>query len=82
MAQLVTRIDSRLLADVDRIVDEGVVRNRSEAVRVALELLIDRSSRAAVARAIVDDYRARPQRSDDVGWADEATRRMIADEPW
>jgi hypothetical protein len=35
-----------------------------------------------VGRAIVDGYRHRPQAEADVGWADESTARMIADEPW
>ena len=27
-------------------------------------------------------YRARPQTEEEVAWADAATRRMIAEEPW
>ena len=82
MAQLVTRIDDRLLADIDRLVEGGVVASRSEAVRTALALMLDRHERGQVGRQIVAEYEARPQTVDDVGWADEATRRMIADEPW
>jgi Arc/MetJ-type ribon-helix-helix transcriptional regulator len=82
MAQLVTRIDDRLLADIDRMVERGVVASRSEAVRTALALMLDRYERGQVGLQIVADYEARPQTADEVGWADEATRRMIADEPW
>ena len=82
MAQFVTRIDDRLARDIDELVAEGVVASRSEAVRRGLEALIDRHRRASTGRAIVDGYRRRPQTEAEIGWADEATRRMIRDEPW
>jgi Arc/MetJ-type ribon-helix-helix transcriptional regulator len=82
MAQLVTRVSEELAEAVDRLVAEGVVANRSEAVRLGLERLVERHRRAKVGEAIVEGYRRRPQRAADVGWADEATRQMIAEEPW
>jgi Arc/MetJ-type ribon-helix-helix transcriptional regulator len=82
MTQLVTRMDDRLVTEVDRLVAEGVVASRSEAVRRGLELLVDHHRRAAVGQAIVDGYRQHPQTDQEVGWADEATRAMIAEEPW
>jgi Arc/MetJ-type ribon-helix-helix transcriptional regulator len=36
MAQLVTRLDDRLVEQIDALVAAGVVANRSEAVRVGL----------------------------------------------
>ncbi len=82
MPQLVTRVDDDLAAAVDELVLEGVVASRSDAVRVALLALVDENRRARIAKAIVDGYRAQPQTATDVGWADEAGARMIADEPW
>ena len=82
MAQLVVRIDDRLAAAVDELVAAGVVSSRSEAVRLGLERLMDRHRRDALAAAIVDGYRRRPQTEAEVGWADAASARMIADEPW
>lgn len=82
MAQLVTRVDDRLAHEIDELVAEGVVASRSEAVRVALEALLERHRRRKTGLAIVAGYRRIPQTDADVGWADEATRRMIADEPW
>jgi Arc/MetJ-type ribon-helix-helix transcriptional regulator len=82
MAQFVTRIDDRLADEVDRLVEEGVVASRSAAVRLALERLIDRHQRHRVGRAIADGYARRPQTEAEVGWADDATRRMIGEEPW
>jgi Arc/MetJ-type ribon-helix-helix transcriptional regulator len=82
MTQLVTRVGDELAAEVDRLVDQGVVESRSEAVRRGLEMLVDRHQRARVAAAIVRGYGVHPQTEEEAGWADEATRRMIAEEPW
>ena len=82
MAQLVTRLDDALLAEVDRLVAAGVVESRSDAVRLALRQLIERRRRAEIGRAIVDEYAARPQTEGEVGWSDASTVAMIAEEPW
>ncbi len=82
MAQLVTRVDAELLAEIDRLVAEGAVESRSEAVRTALRQLIERRRRAEIGRAIVAEYEGRPQDAVEVGWADSATLAMIAEEPW
>jgi Arc/MetJ-type ribon-helix-helix transcriptional regulator len=82
MAQFVTRVEDRLAREVDRLVTDGVVASRSAAVRLGLEALIERHRRHRIGRSIVDGYRSWPQTEAEVGWADEATRRMIADELW
>lgn len=82
MAQLVTRVDDTLVAEIDRLVAEGAVASRSDAVRIALRELVDRRRRAAVGAAIAAEYRTRPQTAAEVGWADAATVAMIAEEPW
>lgn len=80
--QLVARVDEQLVAAVDRLIAEGALTSRSEAVRRGLEVLVDQHRRRAVGKAIVDGYRREPQTPEEVGWADEATRQMIAQEPW
>ena len=82
MTQFVTRVDDRLVAAVDRLVAEGAVASRSEAVRQGLEALIEQHRRRAVAASIIEGYQRRPQAASEVGWADAATRRMITEEPW
>lgn len=82
MAQFVTRIDERLAEEVDRLVAEGVVASRSAAVRIALESLVERHRRRQIGEAIVEGYRQRPQSEEEIAWAYEAGKRMIADEPW
>ncbi len=82
MPQLVTRVDEDLAAAVDELVLEGVVASRSDAVRIALLALVDENRRSRIGKAIVSGYEAQPQSATEVGWADEASQRMIADEPW
>jgi Arc/MetJ-type ribon-helix-helix transcriptional regulator len=82
MAQLVTRVDDDLAAAVDGLVAAGVVASRSEAVRLGLERLVDRFRRDEIGARIAEGYRSRPQRETEVGWADESSARMIAEEPW
>ena len=82
MAQLVTRIPDALAQAIDRLVEEGVVTSRSEAVRLGLERLVDRERRRRIGQEIVDGYTRVPQTEDELLWADEDTRRMIEEEPW
>lgn len=82
MTQLVTRIDTDLAESIDRLIAEGVVESRSDAVRKGLRALIEETRRRRTADAIIAGYTRHPQTDDEVPWADEATVRMIADEPW
>lgn len=82
MQQLVTRIDDDLATAIDDLVEEGVFASRSDAVRAGLRTILDRHRRAEVAAEIVSAYRTQPQTDDEYGWNDDATRRMITDEPW
>lgn len=82
MTQLVTRIPDDLAAQLDALVAEGVVASRSEAVRQALTEMLDRHRRRRLAEADIAAYTAMPQSEDELLGVDEATRRMIEEEPW
>lgn len=82
MQQLVTRVDDRLVSEIDRLVGEGVFGSRSDAVREGLRVVVDRYRRAQVAGEIVAAYQATPQTDEEYSWSDDATRQMIAEEPW
>ncbi len=82
MTQLVTRIDDDLASLIDELVAEGVVESRSDAVRRGLQVLIDQHRRRRTAEAIIRGYQEHPQTEGEVGWADQATVRMIGEEPW
>ncbi len=82
MAQLVTRLDDRLVAEVDALVAAGLVSNRSEAVRLALERLVDQHRRQRVGAEIAEAYRRRPQTDEELSGLDEATRALVSEESW
>ena len=82
MTQLVTRIDAELAASIDRLIADGIAESRSDAVRKGLRALIDQHRRRTTAEAIIVGYTSHPQTDDEGSWADEATLRMIAEEPW
>jgi Arc/MetJ-type ribon-helix-helix transcriptional regulator len=82
MTQLVTRLDDQLVADVDELIADGVVANRSEAVRKGLETFVDEHRRQRIGAQIVDAYRRRPQTEEELAGLDAATRALVAEEPW
>lgn len=82
MTQIVARMDDGLVAAIDALVAEGVVANRSEAVRLGLEALVEEHRRRRTGAAIVDAYRRRPQTPDELAGLDSATRALIDEEPW
>lgn len=82
MAQFVTRLDDRLVAEVDAMVADGAVANRSEAVRIGLEKLVDQHRRQRVGALIAEGYRRQPQCAGELGGLDEATLALIQEEPW
>lgn len=82
MPQLVTRLDAGLLAAVDRLIADGVVASRSDAVRLGLERLIEGVRRAGIAAAIVEGYRRTPQTADELRRADEGLHALLAEESW
>ncbi len=81
MAQLVTRVNDSLMTEVDRLVAQGVVANRSEAVRLSLERLVDQHRRRRVGAEIADAYRRRPQTAEELAGLDASTRALVAEEP-
>lgn len=82
MQQLVVRVPDDVAAAIDELIAEGVAASRSDAVRTAVLTLIEENRRRRTGEAIVAGYERLPQDKDDLMWSDEATRRMIAEEPW
>lgn len=80
--QVVTRLDERLLAEVDELVTDGVVTNRSAAVRLGLERLVKQHRRQLIGAKIVEAYRRQPQTHDELAGLDETTNALITEEPW
>lgn len=82
MSQLVTRIDDDLAAELDRLVTDGFVDSRSDAVRRGLHQLIDQHRRQRIGNAIREGYEREPQTDTEAEWSDSASISMIAEEPW
>jgi Arc/MetJ-type ribon-helix-helix transcriptional regulator len=82
MTQFVTRVDPHLAAEVDALVTSGVVHSRSEAVRLGLAVLVDQHRRRAVGNQIARGYVSKPQTEEELAGLDDATRALIAEEPW
>lgn len=65
MVRVATRVQTRLdddeLARLDAIVAQGLFRNRSEALRAGLALLLRREREREVAAAYARGYGAHPQ---------------------
>ena len=82
MAQFVTRLEDSLADRVDSLVAAGVLRSRSEAVRLGLEELTDRLERERIGRQIVEGYQRVPETEDELEGIDEELEEMLAEEPW
>jgi Arc/MetJ-type ribon-helix-helix transcriptional regulator len=82
MAQFVTRLEDSLADRVDSLVAAGVLRSRSEAVRLGLEELTDRLERERIGRQIVEGYQRVPETEEELEGIDEELEEMLAEEPW
>ena len=82
MAQLITRVDDELVAQLDAIVASGEAESRSDAVRRALETMIDQRRRRLIGEAIAEGYRRVPETDEELRWAEENARAVVAEEPW
>ena len=80
--QIAIRIPDILAGQLDQLVASGRFDTRADAVRAALEALIDAERRADVGRRIVEGYRKVPQDDVEVAAAAEAASRSIDEESW
>jgi len=78
----VTRLDDQLVEEVDALVADGTVANRSEAVRLGLQRLIDQHRRLQTGERIAEGYRRHPQTEDELAGLSQATRALVEEEPW
>jgi Arc/MetJ-type ribon-helix-helix transcriptional regulator len=82
MAQVVTRLDDKLVADLDGLVADGFVASRSEGVRVGLERLVEEHRRRRIGAEIIAGYERQPETDEELAQAERATRALIEEEPW
>jgi Arc/MetJ-type ribon-helix-helix transcriptional regulator len=80
--QIAIRIPLALAEQLEALVGSGRFETKADAVRAALEALVDAERRAEVGRRIVEGYRKAPQDDADVAAAAGTAARSIEDEPW
>jgi Arc/MetJ-type ribon-helix-helix transcriptional regulator len=80
--QIAVRIPDVLAESLEDLVTNGRFETRAEAVRAALEALVESERRRRVGELIADGYRGLPQGDDEVEAARLAAIRSIEEEPW
>jgi Arc/MetJ-type ribon-helix-helix transcriptional regulator len=80
--QLAVKLSESMVDEIDRLIKDGRFANRTDAVRVALDRMLEELREEQVTAAIVEGYQRIPPDEADDAWAEMATRAMIADEPW
>jgi Arc/MetJ-type ribon-helix-helix transcriptional regulator len=80
--QFAIRMSDELAASLDALVVSGRFATRAEAIRTAIEHLLDAERRHEIGRRIVEGYTDTPQTDAEVAAATEAAVRSIEEEPW
>jgi Arc/MetJ-type ribon-helix-helix transcriptional regulator len=80
--QIAIRIPDALAEQLESLVKSGRFDTKADAVRSALEALLNAERRADVGRRIVEGYQRVPQDDVDVAAAHQAATRSIEEEPW
>jgi Arc/MetJ-type ribon-helix-helix transcriptional regulator len=80
--QIAVRIPDELAESLEDLVSSGRFETKAEAIRTALEGLVDAERRRRIGELIADGYRRIPQTDDEVTAASRAAIRSIHDEPW
>jgi Arc/MetJ-type ribon-helix-helix transcriptional regulator len=80
--QIAVRIPDDLADSLENLVSSGTFETKAEAIRAALERLVEAERRRRVGELVADGYRRIPQVDDDVEAARQAAIRSIEEEPW
>lgn len=80
--QIAIRIPNALADQLASLVAAGRFDTKADAVRAALEALVDAERRADVGRRIVEGYQRVPQDDAEVAAAQQTATRSIEEEPW
>jgi Arc/MetJ-type ribon-helix-helix transcriptional regulator len=80
--QIAVRIPASLAESLEELIATGRFETKADAVRTALEALVDADRRRRVGELIAEGYRKIPQDDDEVKAATRAAIRSIREEPW
>ena len=80
--QIAIRIPNAVAEHLEALVASGRFETKADAVRAALEALVETERRADVGRRIVEGYQRVPQDDAEVAASHDAATRSIDEEPW
>jgi Arc/MetJ-type ribon-helix-helix transcriptional regulator len=80
--QFAIRMSDELAGSLDELVSSGRFATRAEAIRTAIEQLLETEHRHEIGRRIVQGYTDAPQTDAEVAAATQAAVRSIEEEPW
>jgi len=80
--QIAVRIPEELAESLDELVSSGRFVTKAEAIRTALEALVDAERRRRIGELIVEGYRRIPQSDAEFDGAIASAIRSIDEEPW
>ncbi len=80
--QIAIRIPNELAQSLEELVANGRFETKAEAIRTALQTLLETERRRRVGELIAAGYRRTPQEDDEVDTATSAAIRSIQEEPW
>ena len=80
--QLAVRISEELASSLRELISAGRFETRADAVRAALEALIQDERRRKIGSQIAEGYRKIPQSDEEVAVATQAAVSSIHEEPW
>lgn len=80
--QLAVKIPDDLSSAIDDLVARGVYPTRSQAVRAALEALVQRSRSARIDAAFAAGFSKQPETPGEIAEAMRLGIEAIEDEPW
>jgi Arc/MetJ-type ribon-helix-helix transcriptional regulator len=80
--QIAVRIPDGLAESLEELVASGRYETKADAVRSALESLVESERRRRIGGLIVDGYRRVPQDEEELEAITAAAIRSIHEEPW
>ncbi|HEU4355192.1 MAG TPA: ribbon-helix-helix domain-containing protein [Actinomycetota bacterium] len=80
--QIAVRIPDALAESLDELVASGRYETKADAVRSALEVMVESERRRRIGQLIVEGYRRLPQDDEELAAITSAATRSIHEEPW
>ncbi len=80
--QIAIRIPDELAESLEELVANGRFHTKADAIRTALQTLLETERRRRVGEQIAAGYRRTPQADDEVVAAEGAAIGSIQEEPW